>query len=104
MKVRLSGDARAYLQQEAAYLKARSRAAAENFLARMREARGNLAQFPEMGSEREGLPLPGMRRLVVGAYLLDYEITRSGVSIVSIRHSRQSPLPVDPHEDFEDKP
>jgi len=44
------------------------------FLDRMTEARRNLARFPELGLESERLPVPGSRRLVIGDYLLDYEV------------------------------
>ena len=55
-KVRLSGNARAFLQREARYLREQSPAAAEAFLERLREARRNLAKFPEIGRRKDALP------------------------------------------------
>lgn len=49
MKVRLSGDARAYLRREAAYLQKYSQKAAKAFVDRMAKARKNLARFPRDG-------------------------------------------------------
>ncbi len=64
-RVRLSEQARTFIQREAKYLRERNRVSAEHFLDRIREARINLARFPEIG--RTGaVPLPGLRRLVVG--------------------------------------
>ena len=99
MKVRLSGSARAYLRAEAAYLRDHSPQAAATFLARMKEAERNLARFPELGRGIERLPIPGSRRLVVGDYLLDYDIAGEDIIIISIRHGRQSDVPPDTDED-----
>ncbi len=74
MKVRMSDDARAYLRDEAKYLRKRSPAAARAVSAAMRKARENLAHFGDLGFAKEGLPIPGMRRL-----------------IVAVRHGRQKP-------------
>lgn len=101
MKVRLSGSARAYLHAEAAYLRQYSPRAAKAFLERMADARTNLAKFPDLGRSIEGLPVPGMHRLVVGDYLLDYDVTSEDVVILSIRHGRQQPLTEDIDDDFD---
>jgi plasmid stabilization system protein ParE len=73
-KVRLSANARSYLIREAKYLRDRSPAAAAAFVARMRHARQLLANFPELGTGKKGLPHSDMRCLVVGDYLMDYRI------------------------------
>ncbi|WP_420962774.1 type II toxin-antitoxin system RelE/ParE family toxin [Brucella sp. IR073] len=99
MKVRLSGDARAYLRREASYLRQHSLKAAKAFLDRMAEARKNLAQFPEMGKGIERLPVPGSNRLIVGDYLLDYDLTDGEVTVLSIRHGQQQPLAPDAADD-----
>ncbi len=46
-----------------------------------------------------------MRRLIVGDYLLDYEVSENEINVVAIRHGRQAPLntPVEPDFDFEEK-
>lgn len=97
--VRLSGNARAFLQREAKYLRERSPSAAETFLNRLREARRNLSQFPEIGRRKSAVPIDGMLRLVVGDYILDYELTAGSVSIVSIRHGRQLDPDLELYED-----
>lgn len=101
MKVRLSGDARAYLRREAAYLRNYSQKAAKAFVDRMIEARNNLARFPEMGKTFDRLPIPGSHRLVVGDYLLDYDLTDEEVVILSIRHGQQQPLAPEIEDDFD---
>ena len=105
-KVRLSGNARAFLQREAKYLRERSPSAAETFLARLREAQRNLAQFPEIGRRKEALPMQGAMRLVVGEYILDYDLAADGVAITSIRHTRQNDpdMAHDTDFDFETQP
>jgi plasmid stabilization system protein ParE len=106
MKVRMSDAARSYLRKEAEYLRKHSRTAAKSLSRNMTAARKNLAAFGEIGFEKEGLPIPGMRRLIVGDYLLDYEVSERGIDIVSIRHGRQVPpnVPVDENFDFEGNP
>ncbi|MGN6585334.1 MAG: type II toxin-antitoxin system RelE/ParE family toxin [Rhizobiaceae bacterium] len=101
MKVRLSGDARAYLRREATYLRKYSRKAANAFVDRMAEARRNLTRFPEMGKTFDRLPIPGSHRLVVGDYLLDYDVTEDEVVILSIRHGQQQPLTPEIEDDFD---
>lgn len=100
-KVRLSGDARSYLLAEAVYLRERNPAAAQAFLDRMRKARMNLARFPAMGRGIEQLPVPGSHRLVVGDYLIDYDVSDDQLVIVSIRHGQQQPPPPEPDEDYD---
>lgn len=102
-KVRLSGNARAFLQREAKYLRERSPSAAEAFLEKLREARRNLAQFPEMGRRKDALPVRGAMRLIVGDYVLEYDLAADDVAITSIRHARQldPDIELDPESDFE---
>ncbi len=101
MKVRMSDDVRAYLRDEAKYLRQRSPAAARALTAAMRKARQNLANFSELGFAKEGLPVPGMRRLIVGNYLLDYEISGDAVLVLAIRHGRQKPPDITLDDDFD---
>jgi len=104
VKVLLSSSARAYLRKEAQYLRQRSRPAAEAFLARMREARINLQRFPQMGFQKAGLPIPGMRSLIVDAYIIDYEVSADTVLILAVRPSQipEASLTVDDDFDYED--
>lgn len=59
MRTRLSSEAAAYLRTEAKYLRKFSQSAADQFLEAIRAARHNLQQFPEIGSVRDRLPIPG---------------------------------------------
>lgn len=99
MKVRLSSAARDYLRAEAAYLRRHDPGAAERFLQRLEQARQTIGEFGGIGA---GLPVRGLRRLVVGPYLLDYEVRSDAVLIVAIRHGRQAPpIPDDDDDDYE---
>lgn len=102
MKVRLSASARAYLRQEAVYLRSHNRLAAENFLERIKTARDDLARFSRSGFEGEGLPIPGMRRLLRGGYRIDYKIADGEILIAAISSSVNVPLPApSDDEDFD---
>lgn len=98
-KVELSGNARQFLLRETNYLRQHSRRAADRFIQRIQDARRRLAQFPEIGFEREAPPVPGSRRLVVGDYILDYFLGKTTITITAIRHGRQldpeDPTPVE---------
>jgi plasmid stabilization system protein ParE len=103
MRVRLSENARAYLIRETAYLRKLNPAAARNLSRQMRNAQRNLAAFDGIGFESEELPIRGMRRLVVGDYLMDYEVVGNEIHVLAIRHGRQLPpdVPLDDDYDFE---
>ena len=101
MKVRMSDDARAYLRDEAKYLRKRSPAAARALSAAMRKARENLAHFGELEIAKEGLPIRGMRRLIIGNYLLDCEISDDVILVVAIRQGRQKPPDMALDDDFD---
>ena len=58
MKVRLSAAARDYMRHETVYLRARSPAAAKNFVARMKTARGNIGSYAMIGKRDDELPVP----------------------------------------------
>jgi plasmid stabilization system protein ParE len=55
----------------------------------MRHARELLADFPELGTGKKGLPHSDMRCLVVGDYLMDYRIRGDEIRILAVRHGRQ---------------
>jgi plasmid stabilization system protein ParE len=101
MKVRLSGAARAYILREAKYLTDRSPAAGNAFVKAMQSVRERLGNFPEIGFPH--LPVKGSRRLVVGDYVIDYDIGRDAIDITAIRHGRQSDQspPLDDDFDYE---
>lgn len=101
MKLWVSADARAYILAEAMYLRERNQPAADAFLQEMKEAQKCLLRFPDLGTKREDLPIPGARRLVVGNYLLDYRRDGDFIVIVSVRHGRQMPLVPQREENFD---
>jgi plasmid stabilization system protein ParE len=104
-RVLLAPKARAFLLSEAKYLRERSTGAAERFLDRMRQARRLLARFEQLGFERDALPIPGIRRLIIGDYAMDY-FPGDTIMIVSIRHGRQMETEIEEDEiaDFESPP
>lgn len=91
MKVRLSKSARTYLRFEVAYLRQYSARAADGLIAQIEEAMTNLARFPDIGRGIDRLPMPGMHRLVVGSYVVEYQSRTKDIVIMSIRHGRQQP-------------
>jgi len=104
-RVLLAPAARAFLLSEASYLRQHSPRAAERFLERLREARRSLDRFDQLGFSHDALPIPGIRRLIVGDYILDY-FPGETIMIVAIRHARQRDpdLDDDRNEDFEVPP
>jgi len=101
MKAKVSAQARTYLRTEAAYLKRHSNPAALNFRNRIAEAHQHLAAFPELGRDIERLPVEGARRLVVGNYVLDYDVAGDEITILSIRHGQQIEMDPDLDDDFD---
>jgi plasmid stabilization system protein ParE len=61
-----------------------------------------LAEFPQLGAEKP-LPIPGLRRLVMGDYVLDYEVRDDEVHVLNTRHGRQNDpdLEIEPDIDYE---
>lgn len=101
MRVRLSGAARAYLLREAKYLTERSPSAGRAFIKAIQSARERSGNFPEIGVPHP--PIKGNRRLIVGDYVIDYEVGCDGIDITTIRHGRQSDQlpPLDDDFDYE---
>jgi len=103
LKVLLSAEARNYLVSEARYLQARSPQAARQFTDSLKQLKEHLSHFPRMGRQSDDIPVPGVLRFVMGAYLVDYEIRSSVVVILAIRHGQQRPpgIPLEDDFDFE---
>ncbi|MDH4413959.1 MAG: type II toxin-antitoxin system RelE/ParE family toxin [Rhizobium sp.] len=103
MKVVVSPGARAYVAREAGYLRERNRAAGERLLHDFKQFLAALAQFPMMGQDATDLPLRGIRRFVLGDYLIHYEVEATAIVILTIRHGRERPpeLPLDDGTDYE---
>jgi plasmid stabilization system protein ParE len=101
MRVTLSKSAASWLRREMQYLKHHNPAAANRFVATMAQARQLLAEFPEIGPKGVHLPVRGARTWVMGDYLLDYTLTATTLTIVTIRHGRmkQPGLALDPDDD-----
>lgn len=101
MRVTLSKSAASWLRREMQYLKHHNPAAANRFVATMAQARQLLAEFPELGPQGMHLPVQGARTWVTGDYLLDYTVTATTLTIVTIRHGRmkQPGLALDPDDD-----
>jgi plasmid stabilization system protein ParE len=85
--VALSPRARAEIIQIATYLSEHSLPAAERFLRDIEKLQDRLGQFPQSGTL--GL-IPGVRRIVVGDYLVSYRLRENTVQIFAIRHGRRS--------------
>ncbi len=101
MRIVLSQHAADYIRREASYLRAHSRAAAENFLARVKSVRQDLAAFEQAG---EATPIPGLRRIIRHGYRFDYRQKANAIEIVAVSSSVNTPLTGledDPDFDFE---
>jgi plasmid stabilization system protein ParE len=102
-RVRYSSEARLYIKSEATYLRARSGLAALRFLDAIKLLTSNLSSFPALGHLSEETLVHNARRLVVGEYLVDYELTDDEALVLAIRHGRQMPpnQSIDSDDDFE---
>lgn len=68
----------------------------------MRHARDLLAKFPELGTGKKGLPHSDMRCLIVGDYLLDYQV-RSDEILLLAGHGKQLEVSIEPDDtDYDD--
>jgi plasmid stabilization system protein ParE len=101
MRVRLSQDALSFLRKETRYLKQHSPAAARRLLAGIDDIRSSLARFPRMGPRADDEPVPGSRRLVLGDYVLSYDIDGADIAITAIRHGRMQPEAPALDDDFD---
>ena len=100
-RVRVSEEAREFLRNEARYLKTHSSVAAQRFLARVAEAKRKLSDFPLMGPPDEHALVPQARRLVVGDYVMTYDVVGDLVAITSIRHGQMAPAQPDLDDDLD---
>nr|WP_178111531.1 type II toxin-antitoxin system RelE/ParE family toxin [Rhizobium skierniewicense] len=97
----VSPIARDYIKSEATYLRKRSPQAALHFRDDLARLRNNLLQFHHIGHEAEDLPLPGIRRFVMGVYLVDYEVRHHEIVILTVRHGQQKPPSLTIEDDFD---
>lgn len=105
MKVTLSPKALEYVRREARYLSAASPKAGRDFSNDLKRLRHDLSHFPEMGKANDEISMPGVLRFVMGAYLVDYEVRKTQILILAIRHGRERPLTVQMGDDtdFEER-
>lgn len=101
MKVILSPKAREYVTSEVRYLKSKSTSAAQEFSDHLKRLRKEPSQFSQMGRTTDEVPVPGVLRFVMGAYLVEYEVRTAAIVIFSIRHGREQPPGVSTHDDFD---
>lgn len=70
------------------YIAPNDLAAADALLDRIDEKCALLARHPRLGVERSDIR-PGLRYLVVGAYLILYRIIEDGIEVVRVVHGRR---------------
>jgi plasmid stabilization system protein ParE len=102
MRVIISAKVQDFLRHERSYLQRHSTTAWKRLSDRLRRTRKLLAEFPQLGAEKP-LPIPGLRRLVMGDYVLDYEVRDDEVHMLNMRHGRQNDpdLEIEPDIDYE---
>jgi plasmid stabilization system protein ParE len=102
MRVIISAKVQDFLRHERSYLQRHSTIAWKRLSDRLRRTRKLLAEFPQLGAEKP-LPIPGLRRLVMGDYVLDYEVRDDEVHVLNMRHGRQNDpdLEIEPDIDYE---
>ncbi len=83
---RLSKSALTWLEREIKYLAEKSPSAAKKLAKRIRDARALLADYPKGAQVGR---IPGVRRFVVGPYILSVREKDGVTEIVAIRHGRQ---------------
>ncbi len=87
-KVVFSARVRDFLRSERHYLDKHSTTAFPRLSDRLKEASRLLSEHPHAGAAKP-LPVRGLRRLVMGDYILDYELRNGEVHVLNMRHGRQ---------------
>jgi plasmid stabilization system protein ParE len=67
----------------------------------MRTARNNIRAFTDIGAANMEFPVRNLRRLIIGDYLLDYELGANEINILAIRHGRQLPPNIEVESSFD---
>lgn len=89
MKVRWNSNALWELAEMLAYLDEKNPAAATAFAEKTRAAERLISGFPKIG---KGTKLPNFRRVLIGRYILVYELKSNEVIVSYLRHgSRKRP-------------
>ncbi|HVW54167.1 MAG TPA: type II toxin-antitoxin system RelE/ParE family toxin [Rhizobiaceae bacterium] len=102
MRVVISARVKTFLQAEKSYLSRHSTSAWKMLAVRLRQTRKLLAECPLAGSAK-ALPMKGLRRIVMGDYVLDYEVRNGEIHILSMRHGRQNDPDLEYEPDFGDE-
>jgi plasmid stabilization system protein ParE len=100
MRVVISARVKTFLQAEKSYLRRHSTSAWKTLAARLRQTRKLLAEFPHAGAEKP-IPMRGLRRFVMGDYILDYEVRSEEIHILNMRHGRQNDPDLEYEPDFD---
>lgn len=93
MKVRYNRGALDDLDQILSYISERNPRAASQLLSKFEAAANRLSQMPEIGVRTDRSE---MRKIVVGNYLMVYELTNAEVVVHFIRHgARKNPWQIE---------
>jgi toxin ParE1/3/4 len=84
--VRFKRPARIWIRRESEYLREHRPQAASRFITAIDRAAQQLSEHPMSGPPGD---IPDTRRLVVGNYILSYQVRRGVVEVFAVRHSRQ---------------
>jgi plasmid stabilization system protein ParE len=85
-RIGYSRRAAAEVEEITAFLAEHSQPAARRFSEAIGRAEQQIAEFPNSGAP--GL-LPGVRRLIVGNYIVSYRRRAADVEIFAVRHARR---------------
>ncbi|MEQ1901757.1 MAG: type II toxin-antitoxin system RelE/ParE family toxin [Devosia sp.] len=90
MRVQWSGKANADLDRLFDFLATSSASAAERVVRRLLAAPNVLVVNPALGARVENLEEQGVRRLVVSAYEIRYQVVGEVVEILRVFHTREN--------------
>jgi len=90
MKIRWTGKAHSDLARLSEFLAAVNTEAAARTTSRLARAPERLIEMPRVGERLEEFAPREVRRLVVGAYEIHYEVVDQEILIVRIWHTRES--------------
>ena len=88
MRIFVSDAADKDLLQIYSYLAERNPGAARSLAGEINEKFENLSRFPFIGRERTSLS-PGLRSIVVGAYVIFYSIEDDRIAVIRVLHGRR---------------
>ena len=92
MKVRLSSEAKADIDEYVNYLTGKTISGIAKFRATLDRAISIVSYQPEAGLTDSRIPIIGARRIIVEGWRFDYDIINDVVLIQRITHSRNTPM------------